>query len=70
MTLASTGVAIGLLAAVSLTPLLTTQLYGIRALDPPTLVSVPVILLIVAALACYVPARRAMAVDPVNALRG
>ncbi|MEO6236558.1 MAG: ABC transporter permease [Vicinamibacterales bacterium] len=70
LTLAATGVGIGLLAAASLAPLLTTQLYGIQALDPPTLAGVPVILLLVAALACYVPARRAMGVDPVNALRG
>ena len=53
----------------ALTPLVRTQLYGVRPLDPPTLAGVPVILIAIAALACFVPARRAMAIDPVNALR-
>jgi putative ABC transport system permease protein len=69
LTLAATGIAIGVVVSVALTPLLTAQLYGIRALDPPTIATVPALLLAVAALACYVPARRAMTIDPVNALR-
>jgi ABC-type lipoprotein release transport system permease subunit len=44
-------------------------LFGIRPLDPPTLVGVPIILIAIAALACFVPARRAMGIDPVDALR-
>jgi putative ABC transport system permease protein len=44
-------------------------MFGVRLLDPPTVAVVPSVLLIVAALACYVPARRAMTIDPVDALR-
>lgn len=67
--LAAAGIAIGVAASMAIAPLLRTQLYGIRALDPPTVASVPALLLVVAAVACYLPARRAMAIDPVNALR-
>ena len=67
--LASLGVAIGLAAATAMTPLLRTQLFGIGVLDPPTLVGIPVLLIAIAAAACYLPARRAMKIDPVNALR-
>jgi predicted permease len=69
LTLAATGIGIGVVVSLALTPLLTAQLYGIRALDVPTIVAVPGLLLAVAALACYLPARRAMQIDPVNALR-
>jgi putative ABC transport system permease protein len=69
LTLAATGIAIGVVVSLALTPLLTAQLYGIRALDVPTMAVVPALLLAVAALACYLPARRAMQIDPVNALR-
>jgi putative ABC transport system permease protein len=44
-------------------------LFGIHSIDPPTVAGVPVLLLIVAAIACYLPARRAMSIDPVSALR-
>jgi putative ABC transport system permease protein len=69
VTLAALGTAIGIGASIALTPLLTTQLFGVRPLDPPTMAAVPAVLLFVAAVACYLPARRAMRIDPVNALR-
>ena len=67
-TLAAAGVVVGLLLAAALAPLVATQLYGVRTLDPPTMVGVPALLLAIAVLACIVPARRAMTIDPVNAL--
>jgi putative ABC transport system permease protein len=69
LSLAAGGVVLGLVASAALAPLLAAQLFGIRFADLPTLTIVPVLLLVVAALACYLPARRAMTVDPVNALR-
>jgi predicted permease len=69
MTLSAAGVVAGLLLSTALAPLVATQLYGVGTLDPPTLAAVPAVLLAIAALACLVPARRAMTVDPVNALR-
>jgi ABC-type antimicrobial peptide transport system permease subunit len=68
-TLAAVGVAIGLLIALPMALLLQGQLYGIRSIDPATFVSVPVVLLLISALAALVPARKAMRVDPVEALR-
>jgi putative ABC transport system permease protein len=67
--LASIGVAGGVVVALVMTPLLRTQLYGIGTMDPLTMVIVPALLLAVAAFACWLPARRAMKIDPVNALR-
>jgi len=67
--LAGIGVAIGLVVALPLAPLLDSQLYGIRSFDPMTFVSVPIVLLMVAALAALVPARKAMRIDPLAALR-
>ena len=69
VTLAGAGIALGILASLALTPLLTTQLFGIRPLDPATMAVVPALLLVIAAAACYLPARRAMRIDPVDALR-
>ena len=67
--LALAGVAIGLALSFVLMPLLGTQLYAIKPRDPLTLAGVPMVLMIVAMLAALVPARRAMRVDPVQALR-
>jgi putative ABC transport system permease protein len=69
VTLSAAGVLVGLLLAAALAPLVATQLYGVGTLDPPTMAAVPAMLLAIAVLACIVPARRAMTVDPVNALR-
>ena len=67
--LAVLGVILGLAASAVLQPLLATELYGIGTVDPPTITGVPLLLLLVATLACYLPARRAMRIDPVEALR-
>jgi putative ABC transport system permease protein len=69
MALASTGSVLGLAGAWSIGRFLESMLYQIKPTDPITLASAPVVLLAVALLACYVPARRAMRVDPMTALR-
>ena len=63
------GVGLGLVASIALGRVLGTQLWGVSAYDPWTLVCVPVILLVTGAAACWVPARRAAGVDPLVALR-
>jgi predicted permease len=67
--LALGGVALGLVGALALGRVLWSLLYQVSATDPVTFTSVSAIAIAVAALACYLPARRATAVDPANALR-
>jgi ABC-type antimicrobial peptide transport system permease subunit len=67
--LASMGVALGLLGALALGRVMWSLLFEVSATDPATFISVAAAAIAVAALACYLPARRATAVDPANALR-
>jgi putative ABC transport system permease protein len=69
MILTLLGVAFGLASSIALTRLMSSLLFEVQALDPLTLVSVPILLVVAALLACAVPARRAMKVDPLVALR-
>jgi putative ABC transport system permease protein len=67
--LALIGVALGVVVALGVTRLMATLLYGVTATDPTTFISVSALLMAVALLACYLPARRAMKIDPMIALR-
>src|SRR5262249_9711246 len=69
MKMALGGVALGLLAALGLTRLLREMLYGVGADDPAAVSVITLLLVMVALLACYLPARRATKVDPLIALR-
>ena len=69
MTLAAIGVAVGLGAAWLLTRVLASMLYTVKVRDPLIFTSVAVLLSVVALIASYLPARRALRVDPVVALR-
>jgi len=69
MRLALIGVVIGTLGALGLSRIVKTMLYEVTPFDPPSYAVTALVLLAVAALACYVPARRAMRVDPLVALR-
>jgi ABC-type antimicrobial peptide transport system permease subunit len=63
------GLVLGLGVALLLTRLMSGLLFGIRPLDLPSFLAAPVILIVVALLACLLPARRASRVDPAEALR-
>jgi predicted permease len=67
--LALIGVAIGVAAGIGLTRLIASMMYGVSPTDPATFVTISIVLIVVASLACFIPARRAMQVDPIIALR-
>jgi predicted permease len=69
LSLAITGAAVGLLGALIVSRLMAGLLYGVSATDPLTFAGVTILLALVALAACYIPARRAMRVDPMVALR-
>ena len=69
LTLAAIGMAIGLAAALAATRLIQAQLFGVQPTDLLTMSAASLGIAAVTALACYVPARRATAIDPMNALR-
>jgi ABC-type antimicrobial peptide transport system permease subunit len=69
LTMAFTGVAFGTVAALALARLIASQLFDVSPQDPLTFAAIAIVLILAALLACYLPARRALRVDPVVALR-
>ena len=69
LALAGAGLTLGIAAAIGVTQLLRTELYGVKPVDPLTYFGVAVLMTVVTLFACYIPTRRAMRVDPTVALR-
>jgi putative ABC transport system permease protein len=69
VTLVGAGIGIGLVVSLMLTPVIRSFLWGVTTTDPLTLAAVVVALALVALIACYLPARRALKVTPIAALR-
>jgi putative ABC transport system permease protein len=69
LVLTSAGILAGLAASVPVTHLMSSLLFGVSANDPPIFATVPVVLVAVTMAACFIPARRATRVSPVEALR-
>jgi ABC-type antimicrobial peptide transport system permease subunit len=67
--LIAAGIAIGLVCSMAAATLLRGLLFGVRSADPEILAAVAAVLAVVAILACYIPARRAASINPVEALR-
>jgi ABC-type antimicrobial peptide transport system permease subunit len=67
--LSAGGIVLGLAAAFALTRVMTSMLVGVKATDPPTFAAVAALFFAIAALACWIPARRAAGLDPTQALR-
>lgn len=67
--LCAMGITIGIVAAATLTPVMKSLLFGVAPIDPMTFAAVPVTLLVTTFAACYLPARRASTVDPVECMR-
>jgi ABC-type antimicrobial peptide transport system permease subunit len=63
------GIVFGLAGAIGLTRVMVSVLFEVKPADPATLVSVALLLAAIAVLACYIPARRALRIHPMNALR-
>ena len=69
ITLTLIGLALGVVVALGVTRLITSMIFGVKPYDPLTFIAVAAVLVVVALFACYIPARRAMKVDPIVALR-
>jgi ABC-type antimicrobial peptide transport system permease subunit len=69
LTLALVGVVVGIFGSLAITRLLATLLYGVSATDPVTFAIAPAVMLMVAGLACWIPAHKAARIDPMRALR-
>jgi putative ABC transport system permease protein len=69
MKLTLIGMALGLMGAVASTRLLRDMLFGIKPVDPLTFVAMTLLLICISLVACFLPARRATKVDPMNVLR-
>ena len=69
LALAAAGAAVGIAGALALGPLIGSLLSGVNAFDLPTLTAVPLVIAVIALLACALPARRAARIPPLEAIR-